>query len=168
MHLCTCSSQHDYALACLAEIHVYRKPPKYGHLYIPECSHGVSIMLIGNAIRKTSIKTRYKKSTIQNWGWRGKIVLLSTIHRRFWGHASQQKLLTFLHSRTEEYSKFTEGLGLHLFFLFPPSPECGFCLTLLPGLPISTFVSVHNNTWATSEKQGKAGSIHHVNDVRWT
>ena len=64
----------------------------------------------------------YEKSSIQNWGWRGEIVLLSTIHRGFWEHALQQKLLTFLHSKTEEYSKFTEGLGLQLFFLFPPLP----------------------------------------------
>ena len=34
--------------------------------------------------------------------------------------------------------------------------------------PFFSSVCVHNNTRKTGEKRGRPGSIHHVNDVRWT
>jgi len=36
--------------------------------------------------------------------------------------------------------------------------------------PAFTFICLHNNMWErkTCEKWGRPGSIHHVNDVRWT
>ena len=43
--------------------------------------------------------------------------------------------------------------------------------SLIPRLPLFLpSVCVHNNTreQKTSEKRGRSGSIHHVNDVRWT
>ena len=45
------------------------------------------------------------------------------------------------------------------------------CLSLVPRPPLFLpSVCVHNNTRErkTSEKRGRPGSIHHVNDVRWT
>ena len=49
---------------------------------------------------------------------------------------------------------------VHLFLSFVPGLSC-FCLL---------FVFTHNNTLhrKTAEKWGRPGSIHHVNDVRWT